>query len=249
MVVDPKFPWKLPRLNVKWPRYVCTMSFLKWKALLARARRGDPTAEWEVAEHYDDGCKDKLGRIIVRRSARKRAEWLRRAADHGCASAQNNLGVLLGDGDGIKRNPKIALVWLRKAFQAGESYAATSIAITHRQNGNLRRAVHWFQKSVSLGDDDALIQLGIHYYWGTGIRKNASAAVRSFRKATRATNISEAGRDDAFFYLGLAYCEGRGVRPSIPTAKKLLRRANVDNDHPAAKKMLRELTRLHPQKP
>jgi len=212
-VVDPRFPWKLPRVKVKWPRYVYTMSTAEWLALLGRAKRGDPAAEWKVAERYDDGCKDKAGRIVVRRSTRKRAEWLQRAAEHGCSSAQNNLGVLLGDGDGIEKNPKKAFVWLRKAFHAGDACAARNIAITYRQNGDFRRAVHWFRTAIASGDDDALIQLGIHYYWGKGVKKNARAAVRCFRKATRAQNICEAGRDDGFFYLRFAYSEAKAQKP------------------------------------
>jgi TPR repeat protein len=39
----------------------------------------------------------------------------------------------------------------------------------------------------------------------------------------------------------MAYREGRGVRASIPKAKKLFKRANIDGDHPAAGKMLRQL--------
>jgi TPR repeat protein len=153
------------------------------------------------------------------------------------------LGVLLGDMERTDRNPREALVWLKRAFHAGDSCAASNIAITYRQGGNFRKAVHWFRTSVASGDDDALIELGIHYYWGKGVRKNSAAAVRCFRKATRGKNICEAGRDDAFFYLGIAYLEGKGVRASIPTARKLLKRANVDNDHPAALSVLRELTR------
>jgi len=130
-----------------------------------------------------------------------------------------------------------------RAFRAGESCAASNIAITHRQNGDLRKAVQWFRKSVVSGDDDALIQLGIHYYWGKGVRKNPIAAVRCFRKATKGKNICEAGRDDAFFYLGNAYLEGKGVRASASTARKLLQRANIDNDHPAAQRVLQGLAR------
>jgi hypothetical protein len=56
----------------------------------------------------------------------------------------------------------------------------------------------------------------------------------------RAKNISEAERDDAFFYLGIAHLEGKGVSMSRATARKLLRRANVDNDHLAAQRVLQE---------
>jgi TPR repeat protein len=78
--------------------------------------------------------------------------------------------------------------------------------------------------------------------------EKASGAIQSpqfvaFRKATKGKNICESGRDDAFFYLGIAYLEGKGVRASIPAARKLFQRANVDNDHPAARSILLELTR------
>jgi TPR repeat protein len=243
MVIDSRFPWKLPRIDSEFPPYPFRMSVTEWRALVARAKHGDAQAEWEVAGRYEDGCKGKAGKILVRRSVRKATEWLRRAAEHGCAPAQCNLGVLLGDTERADRNPREALVWLKRAFHAGDSCAASNIAITHRQGGNFRKAVHWFRTSVASGDDDALIELGIHYYWGKGVRKNSAAAVRCFRKATRGKNICEAGRDDAFFYLGIAYLEGKGVRASIPTARKLLKRANVDNDHPAALSVLQELTR------
>lgn len=151
------------------------------------------------------------------------------------------MGVLLSNGDGIRKNVNEAFLWLRKAFHAGNSCAAHNIAITYRQIGDLRRAVKWFGKAADAGDDDALIQLGIHYYWGKGIRRNTKQAVRCFRMATQGKNISEAGRDDAFFLLGVAYSEGEGVRASIRHARKLLQRANVDNDHSAASKMLRQL--------
>jgi TPR repeat protein len=217
------------------------MSAPEWQALLTRAKLGDPEAEWEVADHYGDGCKNHNGKIVVRRSRKKAAKWFRRAAEHGLTPAQNTLGVLLSNGDGIKKNANKAFLWLRKAFHAGDSCAAHNIAITYREIGDLRTAVKWFRKAADAGDDDALIQLGIHYYWGKGIRKNTKQAVRCFRMATKGKNISEAGRDDAFFLLGVAYSEGEGVRASISNAIKLFRRANVDNDHPAASKMLRQL--------
>jgi hypothetical protein len=153
------------------------------------------------------------------------------------------LGVLLGDREHADKNLREALVWLERAFRAGDSCAANNIAITHRQNGDFKKAVQWFRKSIASGDDDAFIQLGIHHYWGKGVRKDPIAAVRCFRKAAKGKNICEAGMDDAFFYLGIAHLEGKGVKASIPTARKLLQRANIDNDHPAAHSVLQELTR------
>lgn len=241
VVIDSKSPWKVTQRDWNWPLYSYKMSASKWQALLARAKRGDPEAEWEVADRYGDGCKNHAGRIVVRRSRRTAAKWFRRAAEHGLRAAQNTLGVVLSNGDGVRKNVDEALLWLRKAFQAGDVTAGQNIAITYREIGDLRNAVKWFRKSADEGDGDALVQLGIHYYWGKGVRKNPKAAVRCFRMASRAKNICEAGRDDAFFLLGVAYSEGAGVKPSIPSARRLFERANVDNDHPAARKMLLQL--------
>jgi TPR repeat protein len=223
-IVNPKFPWKLRR---EWRplRGSFTTSASEWRALLARANAGDPDAEWGVAERYEDGCKDKAGKTVVRRSARKAVEWFRRAAEHGCAPAQNNLGLLLDEGKVLRRNRREALKWIKRAFRGGDTCAANNVAIMYRESARMGEAVRWFKKGVAAGDDDALIQLGVHYYWGKGARKNPAAAVRYFRKATKAKNISGAGRDDSFFYLGIAYLEGKGVKASRLTATRLFERA------------------------
>lgn len=240
-VINSESPWKVTQRDWNWPLYTYKMSASKWRALLAQAKRGNPEAEWEVAGRYDEGCKNHAGKIVVRRSRRKTAQWLRRAAEHGSSAAQNTLGVVLSNGDGVRKNVGEALSWLRKAFRAGDVIAAQNIAVTYREIGDFRTAVKWFRKSADAGDGDALVQLAIHYYWGKGVRKNPKAAVRCFRMASKAKNICEAGRDDAFFFLGVAYSEGEGVRRSIPSARELLARANVDNDHLAARKMLLHL--------
>jgi len=240
-VIDSESPWKMTRRSLGGQGGY-KMSASEWQSLLARAKRGDPEAEWGVADRYGDGVHDNKGKVLVRRSARRAVQWLRRAAEHGCTSAQNNLGIQLGNGESVKKNVREALLWLRKASRAGHSLAASNIAITYRENGKLEAAVRWFRKSVAAGDEDDLVQLGIHYFWGKGVRKNPKAAVRCFRRATKGKNLCEASREDAFFFLGIAYLEGKGERTSIPKARRLFQRANIDNDHPAARTVLHVLS-------
>ena len=239
-VIDSESPWKVTLRG--WDcSYGYKTSASEWQSLLARARNGDAEAEWEVGDRYADGSKDKRGKVIVRRSAAKAALWFRRAAEHGSDNAQNNLGILLGNGTGVEKNVDEALSWLRTAFRAGNSCAAQNIAITHRQNGDVKTAFKWFRRAAEAGDGEAVIQLGIHYYWGKGVRRNPRAAVRCFRAATKVKDISGWGRDDAYFFLGIACYEGRGVQASISKAKKFFKQANIDGDHVAAEKMLSEL--------
>jgi TPR repeat protein len=221
------------------------MSAVEWKNLLAKANGGDAEAELRAAEHYSDGCKDMRGRVLVRISNRKAAEWYRRSAEHGCGIAQNTLGVILGGNYGVETNVHEALLWLKRAFRGGDTTAAANnIAVTYRENGKLRQAVCWFRKVDASRDDSVLVQLGIHSYWGKGIRADHQAAVRYFRKATRGKNMSECDRDDANFYLGIAYLEGKGVRQSLRMAQKHLAQANRDNDHLAAQRLLKQLCRV-----
>jgi uncharacterized protein len=243
-VVDPENPWKLPRLDWGFPRYSYKMSGAEWKDLVARAKLGDAEAEWQVGGMYDDGCKDKRGRILVRCNARLAREWYRRAAEHGSVSAQNTLGVILGGNYGVKRNTRAALLWLKRAFRGGDtSSAANNIAITYRESGNFREAVRWFKKAVRAGDVGDWVQLGVHSYWGKGTVTDYVSAVRFFRKAIRAIDFDWYERDDAFFFLGIAYLEGKGVKKSLAMARKHLERANRDNDHLAAQRLLKQMER------
>ncbi len=221
------------------------MSAAEWKKLLAKAKGGDAEAEWGVGACYSDGCKDRRGRILVRISNRKAAEWHRRSAEHGCDSAQVTLGVILGGNYGVEKNVSEALLWLKRAFRGGDDLLApNNIAITYRENGNFRQAVRWFRKVDVSRDDSVLVQLGIHFYWGKGVRTDHQAAVRCFRRVIREKNIWEWGLDDANFYLAIAYLEGKGVRKSLRMAQKHLERANRDNDHLAAQRLLKQLRRV-----
>ncbi len=242
-VIDPECPWKIPTLAFEFPDYVYKLSRREWQTLLALAEQGEPEAELSVAERFLEGCKDRSGRILVKKSSRKAFVWLRRSAEHGNSYAQSNLGARLGN-KGPQHDISAAILWLKRAFRQGDTAsAAINLAITYRDIGDFRKAVFWFRKAALSGDDDALLQLGIHYYWGIGARRNHAAGVRCFRKATTGKYISEADRDTAFFYLGIAYLEGNGVRRSAVTARKLLERANKDGDHPPAARVLRELER------
>jgi hypothetical protein len=240
-VIDPKCPWRLPRINCEF-EYFYQKSVAEWSALLAKAAEGDAEAEYEVATVYDYGCKDSRGRILIRRSIDKAVTWYRRAAEHGSGGAQNNLGVILGGNHGVKRNAREALLWLNRAFRCGDTCCApNNIAITYRENGKFRQAVRWFERCADRRDADVLIQLGIHYYWGKGVLVDHAFAVRLFRNAIKRKYAAEDSLEDAFFYLGIAYLEGNGVKKSLRMARKYFERANKDNDHPAAQRLLKQL--------
>lgn len=248
-IIDPQKPWIVRRPYTEFPPQSYRKTVTEWNALLNRARQRDAEAEMSVAAYYEYGCKDMRGRILVKRSSRTAAKWYRLAAEHGDPGAQLALGYILDEGRGVKKNQTEALVWYKRAFRGGYiAPAVVNIAITHRQASRLRQATYWFKKAAEEGKDaGAGVQLGIHFYWGKGVRADHARAVRLFRKATIATDptaICEFERDDAFFFLAIAYLEGKGVRKSLANARELLERAGKDGDHPPAAGLLRRITKF-----
>jgi TPR repeat protein len=138
-------------------------------------------------------------------------------------------------------NRREAKTWFMKAYRQADSTAADNLAVMYREDGDFRSAVSWFKKSTALNDESARLQLGIHYYWGIGVRKNYRDAIQLFRETVRAKHIAEIERDDAYCYLAIAHLEGNGVSQSSQAAAKLLKQANRDNDHPAAQLLLRRI--------
>jgi uncharacterized protein len=249
-VIDPGCPWRLPWPHLKIPKFPVAMSGEEWRALLAKASQGDTEAELRVAEAYSDGCKDGRGKTLVRISPRKAVGWYRRSAQHGSPIAQGALGYLLSEGIGAERDAREAILWMKRAFVSlGSLSDANNIAITYRQSGDLRQAVRWLRTAIAAGDEDDLVQLGVHLYWGKGIRRDHAAAVRYFRRATNAKRIGEDERNTAFFYLGIAYLEGLGARKSLTMARKCFERANKDDDHPAAQRLLRKTAKMQGARP
>lgn len=68
----------------------------------------------------------------------KAAQWYAKAAHRGHAEAQYNLGMMLSDGEGIRKNTKRALYWLRQSVAGGYTYAAKVLRQLRRQQRKQR---------------------------------------------------------------------------------------------------------------
>ncbi len=78
--------------------------------LKARARAGDPQAEYELAMRYDSGAYD------VEKNEAKALKWLQSAANHGNRLAMQTLAHVYNQGEmGLKPDPAQGALWLHKA--------------------------------------------------------------------------------------------------------------------------------------
>ena len=80
------------------------------RALLAKARKGDASAQMWLAAAYEQGWFGKA-------NFPEALKWYRRSAEQGDADAQNALGQMYENGEGVAQNYSLAARWYRKAAE------------------------------------------------------------------------------------------------------------------------------------
>jgi TPR repeat protein len=133
---------------------------------LARAKAGDPAAQYDVGVLYARG----LGLVQDYASA---ATWFRTAAAQGSISARYNLGVLYERGLGVAPNPTEAVDWYRRAAENDYPSAQYNLALMLADGRGAERdiaaAALWYQRAAQHGVVPAMINLAILYERGKGI--------------------------------------------------------------------------------
>ena len=92
-------------------------TFADYKAVLKKAKQGDPKAQYSLAIMYQFGKG-------VPEDDRKAFKWTQLAAMQGYPKAQNNLGYMYDVGEGVAQNNMRAYVWKYFAAAQGELDAA-----------------------------------------------------------------------------------------------------------------------------
>jgi TPR repeat protein len=121
------------------------------------AEVGVPEAEYLLSMYYSDGIngfpKDQV----------KSVEWLHRAASHGEAGAQNDLGVVLLEGQLAPKDKNSAIWWFRKAAEQGHVTSQNNIGYACQTGEagytDLIEAYVWYCLSSRKGEKLAEINL------------------------------------------------------------------------------------------
>ena len=106
----------------------------------ARARAGRPAGLWRGQARVPEGRGEgrRVGGVQPRRSLSARGlgapkdyleaeRWFRKAAEHGVAAAQFNLGVLYAHGLGVSQDYVLAHLWFSLAAAQGEEGAKAAL--------------------------------------------------------------------------------------------------------------------------
>jgi uncharacterized protein len=136
-------------------------------------------------------------------------QLIRPLADQGNPVAQNNLGVLYGEGHGVPQNWAEAVKWYRRAADQGYAIAQLNLGERYRLGEGVPRdyaeAVKWYRRAADQCYPNAQFRLGLMYTAGQGVPEDHAQAVTWYRRA------ADQGFADAQFHLGLMYGEGTDV--------------------------------------
>ena len=114
----------------------------------------------------------------------------RSLASQGDAAAQNNIGLMYAEGQGVPQDYKEAVKWYRLAAAQGYAIAQLNIGGMYL-NGfgvtqNYKEAAKWLRLAAAQGDEKAQFNLGNMYYNGHGVTQDYASAHMWFNLASSA---------------------------------------------------------------
>ena len=218
-----------------------TIAKSKWKELLALAKAGGAEAQWEVGYYYESGAVDKSGNILAKTNPLKAHRWYKLSAEQGNSTAQVALSNLLSTGDGMDRDYESAVSWAKQAIAQGSSSGAFNLGTIYRDQGKPGMAFRCYRRAASLGDNDALLQVGLCHLFGIGTRQDFGAAYRALSKiiAGKPSASCDRTKENALYWMSVIHLLGKGTtKKSLACARRMLELANVDHDHEQANEIL-----------
>ncbi|MGI9439961.1 MAG: tetratricopeptide repeat protein [Parvibaculales bacterium] len=126
-------------------------------------------------------------------------KWYRQAAERGDAGAQNNLGVMYNNGEGVIKNDKTAVKWFRQAAVQGNALAQFNLGLMYARGEGVARdyneAAEWYRQAAEQGMAGAQNSLGLTYEYGWGVAQNNKTAYMFYLLALANTQEDEEERE------------------------------------------------------
>ena len=113
--------------------------------------------------------------------------FLEKSAAQGNAQAQNVLGCMYENGDGVPQDIKTAILWYEKAATLGSAAAQFNLGILYDVGKGVsqdyKKAAFWYEKSAAQGRAQAQYNLGIMYRKGDGVPQDYEQGMVWIKKA------------------------------------------------------------------
>jgi TPR repeat protein len=119
----------------------------------------------------------------------------------------------------VRRNPRAAVTWFRRAANRGDGTAASSLGYAYDAGlgtkRNVSQAIRWYRRAARSGNSIAASNLATVY-------RDAGKADLAFQWWKRAADMRDR---DAAVDVGYCYQYGIGTRKNAANAKRMFRRA------------------------
>lgn len=182
-----------------------------------------PEASTNVEVQHDDVVSVQLDKksaenVKIGGALQKHLERLEWAASNGDDSAEYNLGVLYGNGDGVPRDFEKARNWFEKAAKQGNAQAQYNLGIIYSQGLGVVKdttlAEKWLDKAGAGATAVEQYSLGVMYIEGTSIPKNLVKARQWFEKSATGGYVL------AQYNIGLMCSDGLGGEQNYTQARE-----------------------------
>lgn len=156
----------------------------------SRTAAGEADPLCTAAHDGDAKAQLKMGLRCDRDSLfAEAAAWYELAARQGLAEAQNNLGVMLKDGQGVERDEAKAVSWFRRAARQGNVLAQSNLGWMFHGGHGVEQcydsARHWYRKAALQGHAAAQNNLGLLFRDGLGLPQDSDSARHWFTLAAK----------------------------------------------------------------
>jgi len=179
------------------------LTILDLVTLQQRAQSGDPLAETELGDRYfraTGGASSDYPAAL---------DLFTKAAAQNIPKAQNGLGNLYLNGNGVPRDYAQALSWYQKAADQNYPGAQFNLGRLYQFGWGVTKdfaqAFSWYQKAALQGNALAQNSIGNLYLYGNGVTRDYAQALSWYQKAADQNNAQ------AQFNLGRIYENGWGV--------------------------------------
>lgn len=155
-----------------------------------------PTVAQGLAQFDDGDIKGALSTLTT-------------LAQLGDPKAQQVLGVMYLNGQGVEKNPQQALTWFRQAAASGNEAAPYQLGLMYATGAGVARdgvqALKWYRLAAQRGQPNAQYQLGTMSLAGTGMPQDAGIALQWF------TLAASQGDPQSQYQLGSMLVNGQGT--------------------------------------
>ncbi len=158
-----------------------------YELFIPAAEKGFSSAQEHLGSQYLHG-------VGVEKNYSKAFKWLKLAAESGRPGAQGYLGYMYMQGLGTDKNIPLAVKWLKPAAEAGFDMFQHNYAVILEDKWTKfydpEEAVYWYKKAAEQKFESSILNLGLMYSKGIGVKQNFKIALMWF------TIASELGLED-----------------------------------------------------